>query len=269
MKAALNILLFTFFSPVFSQSNITSTVSLKDYCPTDRGQYKATCFAYAPVYTAFSIMKNLKEKRTEVKDKANNAYSDCYVASQLNQTNNWFVEKFTCCGQNGTYLKTLEFLKLNGTCLINDFKEKCVKKRKKLKMDESKLIKIKDYEVFEDVWKYIYESNGKSENYTSEAWIIKNLDKNIPVIIAPQQVASFLNLTDPIWKPSDAEKLVIKDGCIANHVICIVGYGKDSVTDEIYFEIRNNYIPWANNGFAYVKANDFLLFVQDAAIIKL
>lgn len=253
--------------PAFSQ--LTSRISLREYCPTERGQYKSTCFAYAPVYTALSIMENKKIERKDEAQKASHAFSDSYVASRLNKTNGLWVRTISCCGYNGTYLKALEFLKVNGTCRINEFKKKCVKSTRKIKKtDQGTLYKIKSYEVYENVYRHIYKSNGDKDNYSSKDWITSKLDMHIPVIIALQQLPSLLNLKTDNWTPTEAEKKRVKDSCAANHVICIIGYATDP-NGNIYFELRNNYKDWGAHDYAYAKADDFLLFVEEAGVMEL
>lgn len=267
MKCLCTGLLLLLVSTIFAQT-ISSKKSLREYCPMGRGQYKSTCFAYAPVYTALSIMKNREVNRTDSADKAQSAYSDCYVASKMNKDNRFWTKTFSCCGMNGTSLKALGFLKYNGTCKLRHFKVKCVKRTTIIEKAEDNLLKIKDYQVYLDANKYISSGNGTDGNYTSKEWIVKQLDNNVPVIVAPHQLPSFLNLKKEIWQPTDKDKELVREKVNPNHVVCIIGYGVDE-NNNVYFEIRNNYLNWGKNGFAYVKAEDFLLFVENAAVMKL
>lgn len=255
---------------LFAQTpSAEKTVSLKNYCPIFRGQKGATCFTYAPVYTAFSMMKNIETKAASDADKKANAFSDMYVASCLNKTNGYWTRTTSCCGKNGNYLKSLEFLKVFGTCRYDQFADKCIKcnsKLKKVKVENR--FKIKGYEVFEDASRFIYSNNGMAKNFTSKGWVIDKLNDSIPVIVAYHQVDSFRDLQQEYWTPSEKEKSIVKGNCVSNHVVCIVGYKTDT-EGNTWFEIRNNYLDWGKDNFAYVKAEDFLQFAEELAVIQL
>lgn len=263
--------------------DIPKSVSMRPFCPPVRQQFLATCFAYAPVYTAFSTMDNIRANITDSASKAANAFSDAYVFSNLNRSNRWVTRIFSRCGMNGTYLKSLEFLRVFGTCKMVDYNQEfscqCVKNTNKLQSFTNdlpgKLVKISNYEIYINVFKYIDIPDGSTLNYTSKGWILQKLAENKVVIAAINQVSSLLALRQPVWEPTQEDFITLARDVLSNHVLCIIGYKfvkeKDNVNghdrEVLYLEIRNNYSPWGENGYAFVNADDFLPFVEDAAVI--
>lgn len=249
------------FSSTLSFCNAGDTVSLRSLCPNSRYQFGGTCFAYAPIYTAMSIMGRID---TTIKDKSI-IFSDSYVYSSITKSYPWSKRIRSRCGKWGTYLKTLDFLKLKGTCLEGDFKTKCVKCGKKINKVAPRY-KIKEYDVFPNAYRYIIQNNGAKEPFTAEEWVVRKLQKSKPVIVALQQVESFRTLKSGSWNPVYNDFNLVQNRAFANHVVCIIGYQKTA--DGLFFEVKNNYQNWGNGGFAFVKAKDFLLFCQDLATIE-
>ncbi|MEZ5015920.1 MAG: C1 family peptidase [Flavipsychrobacter sp.] len=247
MKYTLTLLLLTVCSLSFGQ------VSLKEYCPDDQSQYRATCASYAPTYTAFSIAYNKQNGYNKAHENFT-VFSEGFVASKIKSDKPFTGRIFNKCGKNVIAQDALNVLKDHGTVLKKDFREGCAcSKQKKLLASNTKRYKIKD-------WKEI----TSSDETTHIDNITQSLDNGSPVIITILQEPFFLdNKAREVTFPQGHEK---KEAA-ANHVITIVGY--DSAINGGSFLVKNNYTTWGDHGYAYVQYKDLLKIIRGSFVILL
>lgn len=254
MKSYLTVLLLI-FSVVFLSAQ-TDRVSLKKYCPKHEEQEGAICFAYATAYTALSIEHNIKNGITNENSKDFRSFSYGFVASEVKKEKSFWGKRFNRCGRNATAKMALEVLKNLGTVPFVNFQEKCACRKTNKFEDEAQKFRIQDYDTVGTVNlpDVIHIQNIKD----------KLLSKN-PVITTIYQEGFFRN--------SNSSKTIVfpveyvKKDINANHVVCLVGY--DDNVESGSFLVKNNYNSWGEEGFSYVKYEDFIKLIRTSYVIEL
>lgn len=239
-------------------------INLSAYCPDKETQYKATCYAYAVVYTAMSTLYNLRKEITDRETINNSTFSPGIVASYHNSKLP-FRKRSWRCGRYGTAKKSLDILKKTGTVFSKDYDCDCEKFRriKRRIPDNVQWYKIEGYKRLEI-------NNRFSEDYTQ--WIRTGLTERNPIIITIHQNAEFksnrsiaLDLQQP---DSNTLSRFSKTKGTSNHVVCILGYHTNYNESGLYFLVKNNYTRWGENGFSWVKATFLIPLINDAYIIN-
>jgi hypothetical protein len=245
-------------------------ISLANYCPTKKSQYRATCYAHAVVYTAMGIELNIK---LNISDPTliNNRYLVPGVIASFHNGSLPLRARSPRCGRKGTAAKALDLLVKFGTVSSDVFMCDCLKVNKiKRKIPKNaNWYKITGYEAF---------TNNNRENPNAIRWIISALEKSHPVICTIYQFDEFKNIKsewiDNELPPNSVIKTVSnsKNGR-SNHVVCIVGFDDNyNNSGSGYFLVKNNYLSWGDNGFSWIPYSYFsylineLYYIQDIVI---
>lgn len=227
---------------------IAQSVSLEAYCPKKNGQYLSTCFAYAPVYTALSIMHNVRAGADD-ESKANfKVLSDGFVASKVKQEKGFFGRMFNKCGRYATVDLALGVLLKTGTVLKSDFPDGCATGEISKHIESAKTYRIKDTVLLGD---------EKIASVKHIEAIKSSLRDRSPVIIALFQEDFFHNNTKYELNFPDNYAGHTQN---ANHVICIVGFDEERMGGA--FLVKNNYPNWGKHGFAYVRYEDMMKLIR-------
>jgi hypothetical protein len=228
-------------------SDLPRSSSLKQYCPIpeDQSPYPS-CTAWATTFAARTISESIAINRTNPLETSNNVFSPHYT--------------FACVSKDPTYESgifigdALEFLKNKGAV-------RRVPTEKAIPLPtiaqffyvNARHYPISDYVTLFD---WADSHNGLTVEQKINP-VKKSLSDKKPVIIAMKMnVSQFSYSKGPIWVSFRGQL----DGY---HAMCVVGYDDDIGGGA--FLIQNSWgNNWANEGFIWVKYNDFAEFVFEA-----
>ena len=224
-------------------TEIPSSYSLKKYCPKPGNQLQLhTSPAWAITWGARTILE-AKSREWEDTDKiTKNAFAPSFTYALSTQ-----LEDNTCT--QGTSLEnTLEIMKTLGTPRYVDFLEFCprtiTEESKKLAAES----KITDY---------VRLFKADDDDNTKLQAVKRSLAEGLPVVIGMHCPSSF-QFAEEFWQPREQ-----RDDSKEGHALCLIGYD-----DEKYggsFEAINSWGKgWGNDGFIWIRYQDFLEFVPAA-----
>jgi len=230
-------------------------IDLSSFCPVQKDQYRATCYAYAVAYTAFSTKFNLINKINDTQVIEKNAFSEGFVASMVrSKQKGWMRMINVHCGMYGTADLALDVLMEFGCVTINEFNCDCQIGASRTMLKKAKKNTIKDYMELTTGFEHSNKSIMKIRN---------ELNNNNPVIAAIHQTDEFYELSRGQVQLKDLNNG--KEN--ANHVVCILGYDNDLFNGEGAFLIKNNYLNWADKGFCWVKCADFMYLIDTSYVM--
>lgn len=226
-------------------NNIKEVYSLKQFCPTPGNQGNlGTCTSWATGYAALTISFSIDNNINDIKEIDNNSFSPLYIYNQIKVNN-------SCEGAH--LLKALNLAQRKGDCKFTDFNPiDCNYLPGYFEDNIAQLYKIKDYCA-------LFDEN--SANDTNISNVINSLASNKPVVIGLSLRKSFQEVSkNGVYSPNEyyfTNNKKAKSG----HALCIVGY--DNIKSQ--FEVINSWgINWGNNGFFYLKYDDFLKDCNEA-----
>lgn len=229
---------------------LPTKIDLETYCPVQKEQYRATCYAYAFAYTALTINYCVKNNITERSLVEENAFSPGFIASRHRQKTN--LNFF--CGRNGSYDVDLKIFAQDGCPKLRDFPKDCTTDIPKEVFALAKQVELAKYE-------YLSLDQNSMEQNVQNIKII--LSQKIPVLIV-------LNTTDDfndIGKDCNEIPPILKNGKknATSHDICIIGYD-DEPSSKFFgrFLIKNNYHYWGDTkNMAWVRYPDMMYMITD------
>jgi hypothetical protein len=216
--------------------NLPSSISLKAYCPTPKDQGNTgTCTAWSTTYASRTILYAQKKALKDVKEVDENAFSPSYVYNQIRMTND--------CSYGAYISDALDLLKTQGCVSYKEFGYECNKSVTDKDKKKAKDFIIKDYKRL-----FAYDGTGKVPLIN----IKKSLSEGKPVTISMRCWGSLEKAKD-VWNPpADPTKDISK----GYHAVTVIGYDDNKFGGA--FEIMNSWgTDWGNNGFVWVRYNDF------------
>jgi hypothetical protein len=267
MKQTLIILcLFFQTKPLIGQDNLSTSASLSKYCPTSKVQYRATCYAYAVVYTALSTEYNIANNITNKEIINKDFFSPGYIASYHNSTLS-LIHRSPFCGKYGFAYTSLDDLKTIGTVMASDYDCDC----KSFKSIQNELpSKVKTQKITD----YATLAVNNTFSQASVDWIKSAIFHKHPVIIGLFQNSTVydnksLSIDSLTLDGNTKELIEISPSGLSNHVICILGYN-DKYKNEIgYFLVKNNFEGWGDgNGFAWIPYTYLMPLIEEAYYIN-
>src|SRR5690606_24161456 len=250
---------------VFGQS--FGSVDLSIFCPNEKSQYKATCYAYAVAYSAMSTMYNIQNNIVDSNEINRTYFSPGVVASYHNNTLPPLKRSYKC-GKFGTAKKALEILKTNGTTLSSDYDCDC-KPLSKISKELKRSVKL--YKISN----YVNLAINNIYSTQSLNWIKDALNNKRPIIISVYQDTHMRNIKTSSIADSLPNKKTMsivsnhRRYGLSNHVVTILGYKDDHVSGNGYFLIKNNYRKWGDGrGFSWVPYTYILPLVHEAYYIE-
>ncbi|OWY21759.1 hypothetical protein C7N43_06490 [Sphingobacteriales bacterium UPWRP_1] len=230
--------------------NIPYERSLKKYCPIPGDQLgTGTCVGWAAAYGARTIIEALGNGWDNVRKKNvvnTNAFSPSFVYRQVLAFEG---QDYDC--YIGVHISdALSIMKRIGNVKMNDypFDENCQFTPTGDQIRDAIRFRIKDYQRLSFV---------KDDN-TKVGKVRHSLANDLPVIVGMQIFENFKELKheNNTWNPNRGEK-----GQPSIHAMLVVGYDDQNQT----FELMNSWgTEWANEGFIYVKYDDFNKYVKEA-----
>lgn len=237
-------------------TSISSSASLKQYCPTagNQGDY-GTCVGWSSSYAARTI---LWAKQNNITDKSiitANAFSPDFVYRSISNDNN--------CSSGTRIPDALDILKYKGDALRKDFAASCPSSIPSYLYSTASNYKIQSYVK-------LFDADASNENKIETTK--KAISEGNPVVFGMLVPTSFSFISNGLWQPTVQEQNG-QFGCdcgdgrkspqCCGHAICIVGYDDNKYGGA--FEVMNSWgTDYANNGFVWVKYSDYVLFTRYA-----
>jgi C1A family cysteine protease len=230
---------------------LPKSVSLVQYSPKPESQGSlGTCVAWSSTFTARTISESVVINRIDPQQSTNNAFSAYYTYK--NSSNDPTFKR------GMQIYDALDFLKEKGAVRRKP-EEKIIEW---LNMPASVYANSQPYKILDYSTLFKYYSNSY-DGLTFEQKVRpvrKSLSEKNPVIIAFEVYPSFYN-TKGVWEPFRGQN---RSGF---HAMCVVGYD-----DNMYggaFLIQNSWGEnWGNDGFIWIKYEDFAKFVYEAYEIQ-
>lgn len=230
-------------------SNLPRRVSIKKYAPTPRSQGKyGTCTGWAVAYAARTILEAQQNKWTNINTINEHAFSPAFQYRMGNPYAPYCNGAFT--SEVIKSLQTVGSVPMQ-TFFVEDDKELCPSVPMPLiNKDRAKTYKIEGYAA---LWK------SKTAEGDKEKMVKTSLSEGNPVVISMKCPDSFDNVPSTgLWRPTE-----VPSNVTGSHAMCVVGY--DDYKFGGAFEVMNSWGDnWGNNGFCWIKYNDFRRFTYQA-----
>jgi hypothetical protein len=234
-----------------SYTSIPGSVSLKQYCPIpeSQGQY-GTCTAWSTAFAARTISESIALGRTNRTLSSNSVFSPTYVYKNISDNE----------GQNGAFIgDALNFIKTTGIVKRPET-EKTMYTAKRFRdiplslFSNTRRYPISGYvRLFSNYW------DGPGTISDRAIPVKMSLAVEKPVVIAMKIPYSFYTARD-IWQPTESP---YADYSSSAHAMCVIGY--DDTKYGGAFEIQNSWgTDWGNEGYIWIRYNDFAAFVYEA-----
>lgn len=220
--------------------NLPSSVNLQRFAPTpgDQGQ-TGTCVAWSSAYHARTISESIKLNRTSLSEINANVYAPSFVYNQ--------IRKEPGC-EKGTFIhEALELLSTKGVPKYKELPFDCNREISGNDLSSASTHKIEGYKI-------LFNVNDNNKILP----VKKSLSENKPVLIGMMVPESFFE-PKGVWQPAQSEY----DGNFSGHAMVTIGY--DDNTYGGAFLVMNSWgTSWGNQGFIWIKYNDYAHFVKYA-----
>lgn len=220
--------------------------SLYKYCPVVKSQSQyGTCTSWATAYAARTIAEAVKYGWTDKAKITNEAFSPLFVYALIKDP---YAYDSDC--QEGTSIhKALQVMKERGVPKFSSFSVLCANHISDELMQKAKPFRIDDYFTL-----FSITCVDASEKIRK---VKKALSEDCPVVIAMHIPYSFF-YAEHTWNGQDVDPA--KHGY---HAMCVIGY--DDAMQGGAFQIMNSWgTDWGENGFVWVKYNEFAKYVDQA-----
>ena len=222
---------------------LPSSVSLEAYTPEVGSQGQTgTCNAWATAYGARTILESIAYHRMNRSQSTKNAFSPSYIYNQIRLEEG--------CN-DGTYIHdALNLMKSEGVAKFSKFGFNCDKAVTDKDKQNASSYKIQDYKTL-----FARQSQNKVQ------LVKKALSEKKPVVIAMKIAKSFHKRGEHTWQPKGNEYQNIS--ALGGHAMVVIGY--DDHKDGGSFKLMNSWgKSWGDNGFKWVRYQDFQYFVPYA-----
>ena len=224
---------------------VSSSASLKDYCPTpgSQGSY-GTCAAWATAYASRTIVEAEKNGWKNKQTINDNTFSPGFIFKVTKP------DDYVC---NGSFPSDLfNNMKLYGVPHYNDFNASCVYPPQNV-FPKALPFKIQDaVELFNN---YDMPANLDNEDVYK---VKKSIYEGNPVVVSFYCPASF-DVAKDSWEPYEP-KTQVNGRMHGKHAITVIGY--DDLKYGGAFEIMNSWgTNWGNQGFTWIRYLDFKIYM--------
>ena len=230
-----------------SVTSVPSKFNLKPYAPTPGNQgNQPSCVGWASGYGARTIANAIQKNWKYKTDKINeNTFSPAFVYNLIK-----FKNDENC--KRGSYIAdAMKLLNTHGILQLKDFSynsTNCKTKPSSYGYQKAKSNTILTYERLAK-WDNPYNLIGK---------VKKAIANKNPVVIGMQIYSSFYK-ANGVWNGDTTKKL-------GGHAMVVVGYDNNKYGGA--FEILNSWgTKWGNNGYIWVKYNDFETYTKTAYVL--
>jgi hypothetical protein len=221
-------------------NNLPSSISLQQYAPTpgDQGQ-TGTCVAWSSAYHARTIAESVRLNRTNSSEINANVYAPSFVYNQ--------IRKEPGC-EKGTFIhEALELLATKGVPKYKDLPFDCDRVIENNDMGSASTHRIEGYKI-------LFNINDNNKILP----VKKSLSERKPVLIGMMCAESFFEAKGA-WQPTQEEY----NNSFPGHAMVTIGYDDNAYGGA--FLIMNSWgTAWGNNGFIWIRYNDYEHFVKYA-----
>ncbi|HLY71296.1 MAG TPA: C1 family peptidase [Puia sp.] len=226
-----------------SKNPLPESANLQKFAPTvgDQG-HQGSCVAWSSAYGARTIEEAIRTG----KDPNTIKFSPSFLYNQIGVD-----------GCDGSYIqKAMEFMTQKGSVEYDRFPyndQDCSAQPDQQLIEEAQQYKMRGANRL---------SAGDRADVIDLRAIKENLSQGAPVVIGMMVGGSYMQpmMGQDLWSPTDEDRSMQGFG---GHAQCVVGYD-----DKKYggaFLIMNSWgQQWGNNGFAWVRYDDFKYFVREA-----
>lgn len=226
---------------------LPSRYSLLPYCPMVKSQSRySTCTSWATAYAARTITEAVKYGWTNKEQITNEAFSPLFVYALIKDKTYSYDEN---CQQGTSIYKALQLMKDKGVPKFSSFDALCASYVNNSLFQEAKLFRIDDFFTLFSIT--CVDAGEKIRK------VKKALSEDCPVVIAMHIPQSFYS-AHQTWSGQDVDPS--RHGY---HAMCVIGY--DDTMQGGAFQIMNSWgTNWGENGFVWVKYNQFAKYVDQA-----
>ncbi|MBS1666216.1 MAG: hypothetical protein JST58_02460 [Bacteroidetes bacterium] len=226
-----------------SKNPLPESANLQKYAPAvgDQG-HQGSCVAWSSAYGARTILESIRTG----KDPNSLKFSPSFLYNQVG------VE-----GCEGALVENaMEFMTRKGSVPYDQFAytdQDCTKQPDRQLLDEAQQYRMRGANRL---------TVGDRTDRIDQRAIKENLSQGAPVVIGMMVGGSYMQpmMGQDVWNPTQDDYSMQGFG---GHAQCVVGYD-----DKKYggaFLIMNSWgSQWGNNGFAWVRYQDFKTFVREA-----
>ena len=222
---------------------LPNSASIKKYCPKPGNQLQlSTSPSWAVTWSAQTILDAKKHNWVDQSKITQNTYSPAFNYYHIRSPQD---EK---CEEGVDLFDALNFLKFSGAKQYDEFLEFCPRGIPKEILDRGNLKSISDFiRLFNDDHPDKYKINA----------VKKAIVENYPVVIGMYCPPSFYDAKG-FWQPKE-----LPGNEYPGHSLCVIGYDDDMYGGS--FEIINSWgTQWANDGFLWIRYENFLDFTKYA-----
>lgn len=224
-------------------ANVPQAASLKKYAPYPKSQGQTgTCVAWASAYAARTIVEAKNNNWTDRDLITQKALSPGFLYKHIKSS-----DDYSC--QNGSYIDdAMKTMQTTGVPLYSTASELCYQSITPAWFNEAQKYKIDDYaKLF---------GGTEAKTYKLER-VKKSLAEGNPVVFGMYVTHSFYNALE-LWTPTESPA-----NNLGGHAMCLIGYDDNKYGGA--FEIQNSWgTTWGNNGYTWVKYDDFVNFTKYA-----
>lgn len=222
---------------------LPEAANLQRFCPTPRNQgSQGSCVAWSSAYAAHTILEATKTGKQP--DAV--AFSPSFMYNQIGLD-----------GCQGSYVeRAMEFMAKKGGVPYDAFPytdQNCSNQPNNQLQQDALQFRMRGFNRL---------SLGDRNDAIDLRAIKENLAQGAPVVIGMMVGQSFMQpmMGQDLWVPAGGDKSMMGFG---GHAMCVVGY--DDAKYGGSFLLMNSWgQEWGNNGFAWVRYNDFRYFVREA-----
>lgn len=226
-----------------TKNPLPESANLQRYAPAvgNQGQ-QGSCVAWSSAYGARTILEAARTGQN---------------ADQLKFSPAFLYNQIGLEGCQGSYiLRAMEFMTKQGSVPYDVFPysdQDCTEKPSGAMIQEAAQFKMRGFNRL---------TKGDNTDEIDIRAIKENLAQGAPVVIGMMVGQSYMQsmMGKDVWYPEPGDASMMGFG---GHAQCVVGYDDKKYGGS--FLIMNSWGPeWGNNGFAWVRYNDFKTYVREA-----
>ncbi|HYF68448.1 MAG TPA: C1 family peptidase [Ohtaekwangia sp.] len=220
--------------------NLPASVSLQQFAPTPGNQGQTgTCVAWSSAYHARTILESIRMNRIDIRQINANVYAPSFVYNQ--------IRKEPGCDR-GTFIhEALELMSAKGVPKYSEMPFDCNRQ-----IGENDLALASSHRI--QGYKILFNINDNNKILP----VKKSLSEHKPVLIGMMVPESFFG-PKGVWQPKQEEFVKSHPG----HAMVTIGYDDNAYGGS--FLVMNSWgTTWGNQGFIWIKYNDFAHFVKYA-----
>ena len=226
--------------------NLPSSASLQQFCPKVERQNNQTCVGWSSSYYARTILYAREKQLSGTSQISDNTFSPGFTYRAASMV---LKDVDLDCGNGSLIDVAMQIMQRFGVLKYNDFREECYQGE----ISEELVARANPYRI--QTFTRLIDASDSREIQLKK--LKKSLAEGNPVLIGMETMPSFLRCRSEIWQPEGGES------SLGGHAICVMAYDDNKAGGA--FQIINSWgTAWGNNGFAWIKYDDFFRYVRYA-----